>query len=95
MALLMKRFRGNGFYVLDEPEAALSPQRQLAVLARIHALANAGAQFIIATHSPILMMYPDAFLYACTPEGLQLTAAQDTAHYQVMRDFVGQSPARA
>ena len=87
MALLLKRFRGNGFYVLDEPEAALSPQRQLAVLARIHALANAGSQFIIATHSPLLMMYPDAFLYSCTESGLQLSSAQETAHYQVMRDF--------
>ena len=87
MALLLKRFRGNGFYVLDEPEAALSPQRQLAVLARIHALANAGSQFIIATHSPILMMYPDAFLYSCTESGLQLSSAQETALYQVMRDF--------
>jgi predicted ATPase len=87
MALLLKRFRGNGFYVLDEPEAALSPQRQLEVLARIHALANAGSQFIIATHSPILMMYPDAFLYSCTETGLRLSSAEETAHYQVMRDF--------
>lgn len=87
MALLMERFKGNGFYVLDEPEAALSPQRQLAVLARIHALANAGSQFVIATHSPILMMYPDAYLYSCTESGLQLTTAQETSHYQVMHDF--------
>jgi predicted ATPase len=85
--LLTKRFRGNGFYVLDEPEAALSPQRQLAVLARIHALANAGSQFIIATHSPLLMMYPDALLYSCTEAGLKLTGAEETSHYQVMRDF--------
>jgi predicted ATPase len=87
MALLTHRFGGNGFYVLDEPEAALSPQRQFEVLARIHALASAGSQFIIATHSPILMMYPDAFLYSCTDAGLKLTGAQETAHYQIMRDF--------
>lgn len=87
MALLMKRFRGNGFYVLDEPEAALSPQRQLAVLARIHELANAGSQFIIATHSPLLMMYPHALLYSCTEAGLRLSGAEETLHYQVMRDF--------
>lgn len=87
MALLMNRFGGNGFYVLDEPEAALSPQRQLAVLARIHELANAGSQFIIATHSPLLMMYPDAFLYSCTEAGLKMTGAEETLHYQVMRDF--------
>jgi predicted ATPase len=87
MALLMNRFGGNGFYVLDEPEAALSPQRQLAVLARIHELANAGSQFVIATHSPLLMMYPHALLYSCTEAGLRLSGAEETLHYQVMRDF--------
>jgi len=87
LSLLVNRFGGNGFYVLDEPEAALSPQRQLAVLARIHALASAGSQFIIATHSPILMTYPDAFLYSCTETGLQLTTAEETEHFRIMQDF--------
>jgi len=59
-ALLTKWFGGQGFYVLDEPEAALSPSRQLAMIARIHQLVQARSQFIIATHSPILMAYPDA-----------------------------------
>src|SRR5215469_5920562 len=58
MALLVNRFGGHGVYLLDEPEAALSPQRQLAALARIHELVCADSQFIIATHSPILMAYP-------------------------------------
>ena len=88
LALLMERFGGNGFYVLDEPEAALSPQRQLAALRRIHELAQAGSQFVIATHSPILMAYPDAWLYNCSAHGVQLSTAQETEHFQVMRDFV-------
>lgn len=88
LALLMHRFGAHGLYVLDEPEAALSPQRQLAVLARIHALVEAGSQFIIATHAPILMAYPDAWIYQCTEDGLALTTLQDTAHFQVMHDFV-------
>src|SRR4029078_4507675 len=56
-ALLTKRFSPSGLYLLDEPEAALSPSRQLAALARIHQLVKGGAQFVIATHSPILMSY--------------------------------------
>jgi len=88
LALLMERFSGDGFYVLDEPEAALSPQRQLAALARLHQLAQAGSQFVIATHSPILMAYPDAYLYSCTEAGVQLATLEETEHYQVMRDFL-------
>jgi predicted ATPase len=88
MALLTHRFRGQGLYVLDEPEAALSPQRQLAALRQIHRLVKAGSQFIIATHSPILMAYPDARIYACLPDGLRRTDYEDTEHYQVTLDFL-------
>jgi predicted ATPase len=88
MALLTHRFGGNGLYVLDEPEAALSPQRQLAALKRIHELVQAGSQFIIATHSPILMAYPDARIYACLPDGLRRTDYMDTEHYQVTHEFL-------
>ncbi|MUI14364.1 AAA family ATPase [Massilia dura] len=88
MALLNHRFGGQGLYVLDEPEAALSPQRQLAALARIHQLVKAGSQFIIATHSPILMAYPDARIYACLPDGLRRTDYEDTEHYQVTLEFL-------
>jgi predicted ATPase len=87
-ALVMNRFGGRGFYVLDEPEAALSPQRQLALLSRIHELANDDSQFIITTHSPILMAYPDAWVYQCSAEGIQRVHYQDTEHFQVMHDFV-------
>jgi len=88
MALLTHRFRAKSLYVLDEPEAALSPQRQLAALARIHQLVKQGCQFIIATHSPILMAYPDAKIYACMADGLRRTDYEDTEHYQVTRDFL-------
>ncbi|CAJ0819904.1 AAA family ATPase [Ralstonia flaminis] len=88
MALLMHRFGSNGLYLLDEPEAALSPQRQLAVLARIHALVRQESQFIIATHSPILMAYPDAYIYQCDGEGIRRIAYEETEHFQVTRDFL-------
>ncbi len=88
LALMMHRFRGNGLYLLDEPEAALSPQRQLAVLSRMHELARGGSQFLIATHSPILMAYPDAWIYGCSAEGVRRIAYEDTEHFRVTRDFL-------
>ncbi len=88
MALVMNRFGPNGLYLLDEPEAALSPQRQLAVLSRLHDLVQEGSQFIIATHSPILMAYPDAWIYAFSKNGIERVAYTDTEHYQVTRDFL-------
>lgn len=88
MALLVNRFGGDGLYLLDEPEAALSPQRQLAALARIHQQASERSQFIIATHSPILMAYPDAWIYQFTPQGVSRVAYEDTEHYQVTRAFM-------
>jgi predicted ATPase len=64
------------------------PQRQLAVLARIHDLLNQNSQFIIATHSPILMAYPDSKIYMCSGEGIHPIEYESTEHYQVMRDFL-------
>lgn len=88
LTLMTTRFRGDGIYILDEPEAALSPQRQLAILSRIHDLVRDSSQFIIATHSPILMAYPDSTIYECTSEGIKETTYEDTEHYQVTRDFL-------
>lgn len=88
LALLTERFGGHGLYILDEPEAALSPQRQLAVLARIHDLVLDDSQFIIATHSPILMAYPDSLIYQCGKDGISPIAYEDTEHFQVTRDFL-------
>jgi len=88
MALMTKRFGGQGLYILYEPEAALSPQRQLAVLSRMHDLVLDQSQFIIATHSPILMAYPDACIYQCSSEGVSQIAYEDTEHFQVTRNFL-------
>lgn len=88
MALLEHKFRGNGLYILDEPEAALSPSRQMSMLARMHDLIAEKSQFIIATHSPILMAYPDCWIYQIGPKGLDRVAYEDTEHYQVTRNFL-------
>lgn len=88
LALMTERFSGQGLYILDEPEAALSPQRQLAVLSRIHDLVLDDAQFIIATHSPLLMAYPEACIYQCGKDGVSQVAYEDTEHFLVTRDFL-------
>ena len=88
LKLLTERFRAQGLYLLDEPEAALSPKRQLAALARVHELVKAGSQFVIATHSPLLMAYPDAWIYQCNADGVHRVAYEDTEHYRVTRDFM-------
>ena len=84
-AVMMNRFGGRGFYVLDEPEAALSPSRQLAMICRMHQLVRAPSQFVIATHSPILMAYPNAWIYQIGPEGVQRVSLEDTEHYVVAK----------
>lgn len=86
--LFDNRFMGEGLYILDEPEAALSPTRQLSFLARMHELVLQGSQFIIATHSPIILGYPDAWLYQASAHGLERIAWEDTEHYQVTRGFL-------
>jgi len=87
-ALMNKRFGGNGFYVLDEPEAALSPSRQLAMIRRMHELVGKKSQFVVATHSPILMAYPNAWIYQITSQGLEKVRLEDTEHYVVARRFL-------
>jgi predicted ATPase len=84
----MERFRGNGFYLFDEPESALSPKRQLSFLTGMHDLVEYGAQFIIATHAPILMAYPDATIYQFTAKGIQPIAYEETEHYQITKLFL-------
>lgn len=87
-ATLMNRFGGKGFYILDEPEAALSPSRQLAAISRIHDLVRQESQFIIATHSPVIMAYPDAAILQLTGKGFAQVDYEETEHYQVTRDFL-------
>jgi predicted ATPase len=88
MALLAKKFRGKGLYFLDEPEAALSPQRQLAALVAIHELVKSDSQFIIATHSPILLSYPNAIILQFSESGLAPVRYEDTEHYSVTHCFL-------
>jgi predicted ATPase len=88
MALMLNRFLGDGLYVLDEPEAALSPMRQLSLLARMHDLVRLGSQFIIATHSPIVMAYPGATILSLDSTPLREIAYEETEHYTVTRDFL-------
>lgn len=88
MSLMTNRFRGRGLYVLDEPEAALSPTRQMAMLRRMHHLVEQQSQFLIATHSPILMAYPEARILELTAEGIKQVAYTETEHYAVTREFL-------
>lgn len=86
-ATFMNRFRGNGIYLLDEPEAALSPSRQLSMLVHIHNLVRQGSQFIIATHSPIIMAYPNSKIIELTESGITETSLEETNHYSLMKQF--------
>jgi len=87
LSLFINRFGGSGLYILDEPEAALSPSRQLAMLSRMHQLVEQDSQFIIATHSPIIMSYPDAAIYELK-NGFKEINYKDSEHYQVMKEFL-------
>lgn len=87
LALLVNRFRGKGIYLLDEPEAALSPQRQLSMLIRIHELAR-DSQFIIATHSPILLGMPDADIYSFDDGEIHKIEYEETESYRVTKMFL-------
>lgn len=91
LTLFLARFGGHGFYLLDEPEAALSPTRQLAVLRRMHQLVRHESQFIIATHSPILMAYPSAKILLLDDAGFTELSYQETEHYAVTKEFMNHS----
>ena len=88
MSIMQNRFVGKGLYVLDEPEAALSPSRQLAMLALVKRLVDEGSQFIISTHSPILMAYPGSQLYELTETGMHETHYSETSHYKLTKYFL-------
>ena len=88
LTLLTEKFRGKGLYLLDEPEAALSPNRQLAALVAIHQLVQDESQFIIATHSPILLSYPNAKIIQFDDDGLREISYEETQHFKVTRDFL-------
>lgn len=88
LALMQHRFKFGGFYLLDEPEAALSPNRQLSVITLLNDHARMGSQFIIATHSPIILAYPNAFIYQLSEHGIERVEYEKTEHFRVMHMFM-------
>ena len=88
LATVQNRFGGRGLYILDEPEAALSPMKQLTLLCEMEALVEKDSQFIIATHSPILMAFPGAEILWFSERGIEPVGYTETEHYQVTKQFV-------
>ena len=88
LELAQNNLRANGLYLFDEPEAALSPQRQLTLLMEIYRCAKEGAQFFIVTHSPILLGIPDADIYCFDNGSIHLCAYEETESYQVTEMFI-------
>ncbi|BDC34610.1 ABC transporter ATP-binding protein [Candidatus Dependentiae bacterium Noda2021] len=89
LSFFNNRLGKGGFFVLDEPEAALSPQRQLSLLVIINELCKkSDAQFIIATHSPLLLAYPNSVIYSCDSVTLTQVNYTDTDHYQITKSFL-------
>ena len=88
LALVENRFSPDGLFILDEPEAAISPMRMLRLMTDIHDLAKRGAQFIISTHSPILITLPESDIIQFSDKGLEHVRYQETEHFQLTRDFL-------
>ena len=88
LALIGNRFGRDSFFVLDEPEAALSLQGQLALIRRMRDLVAVGSQFVISTHSPVLLGYPGATIYALSDRGIERTRYEDTENYTLTRAFL-------
>ena len=88
MAVVENRFFGNGLYILDEPEAALSPMRIMNLMVAINDLVKKNSQFIISTHSPILMTLPGARIYQLSDNGIERVSYKDTEHYQITKRFL-------
>ena len=88
LATVQNNFRGGGVYLLDEPEAALSPQRQLTLLREIHTCAQTGAQFFIVTHSPILLGLPGAAILSFDDGPIHPIAYEETDSYQITSLFL-------
>lgn len=88
LALVVNRFEGKGLYILDEPEAALSPIRQMSLIIEMDRLVKDNSQFIIATHSPILMAFPDAEIYQFSDTGIEKTEYRDTENYSITKRFL-------
>lgn len=87
LSVIRNRFSGNGLYILDEPEAALSPSRQMSLLVIMHELIQKGSQFIIATHSPIIIAYPNSIIYELS-DGIKEVKYKDTENYKLTKAFL-------
>lgn len=88
LALVTHRFAGSGLYLLDEPEAALSPMKIMTLICAIDDLVKRNSQFIIATHSPVLMAYPNAQILQLTENGVEEKAYRETEHYKLTKQFI-------
>ncbi|MBQ1961484.1 MAG: AAA family ATPase, partial [Clostridia bacterium] len=88
LAIVQNRFFGNGLYILDEPEAALSPMRLLTLMAEMNELVKKNSQFIIATHSPILMTFPNAQILEFSQDGIKSVTYQQTEHFRITKRFL-------
>lgn len=87
-SIFLNRFFGNGLYILDEPESALSPDRQLAFLIQLDELVKQKSQFIISTHSPIILAYPNAQIIQISENGFEEVTYKETNHYQTYKNFL-------
>ena len=88
LSIIKNRFGGKGLYILDEPEAALSPKRLLTLMTEIKRLTDCDSQFIIATHSPILMTFPNAEIFELREDGIRHTEYQNTEHFNITKHFL-------
>jgi predicted ATPase len=88
LSLALHRFGGHGLYILDEPEAALSVRGQLALMRRMHELIESGSQFLVSTHSPVLLGYPGARIFSLSEDGIEERAYEDTEQYDLTRSFL-------
>ncbi len=88
MSLILNRLTNSGVYLFDEPEAALSSFNQLVLLKRMHELSDSGAQFIIATHSPFLLAFPDAEIYEFGSSGIERKSYEETDPYKFTKYFI-------
>ena len=94
LALAENRFSGRGLYILDEPEAALSPRGIIRLIRRMDELVKQDSQFIISTHSPMLLAFPEAEVYQIREDGIRSVRFQDTEHYRTTVRFL-QNPESA
>lgn len=88
LSIVQNRFSGHSLYILDEPEAALSPMKLLTLMAEIDRLVKDGSQFIIATHSPILMAMPNSEILEFSKDGIKNASYQDTEHFKITKSFL-------